>query len=342
MFTFSDDVATMPSKNVKSNSRVGVSKGVYKKSTKSAKEKALAKARARPVPLSTKAYVARKLDAKIPDRTFIKRYTYTSNSGITDADIVPTFGVFATHYGLNIAQCVVHSAGQDHGNSMTYDQAVPRGLRLKSLQVTGQLRLPTDWGLKGTGYSYLTAYIFVFILRPKVRQISSVVSYDDLFIQPDEVNSLGQSQHIKDQDLGGTPTYWAGTHSDSMMRFNNRKYKLLGMRKVFLTGGVTNLQISQVDGSDVPGTGSTHGFSMPQHMKKNFSINIKCPKYIRWDQNVVHNSGVENHNHTPDFNPHIAIGYIREGGTDSLDTMLSCDYFVKCRVEPPAMFSSGP
>lgn len=334
----------MPGKNVRTTSRVGVgsSKKTYKRASKSAKEKALAKARARPVPISTKAYVARKLDAKIPDRTFTKRYTYNSNSGITDADIVPTFGVFATHYGTNIAQCVVHTAGQDHGNSMTYDQAFPKGLRLKSIQVTGQLRLPQDWFLKGTGYSYLTAYIFVFILRPKVRQVTSVIAYDDLFVHADELNSLGQAAHNKDQSLGGTATYWAGTHSDSMLKFNTRKYKLLGMRKIFLTGGTSAIQVSQVDGTDVPLSGNSHGASMPQHMKKNFNINIKCPKYIHWDQSLVHNRGVENHNETPDFNPHVAIGYIREGGVDVADTMLSCDYYIKTRVEPPASFSNGP
>lgn len=334
----------MPSKNVRTTSRVGVSsKKTYGKARKSAKEKALAKARARPVPISTKAYVARKLDAKIPDRTFTKRYTYNSNSGITDADIVPVFGQFAhlggSNNGTNIAQCVVHTSGNDHANAMTYDQAVPKGLRLKSIQITGQLRLPQDWFLKGTGYSYLTAYIFVFILRPKVRQITSVVAYDDLFVQADELNSLGQASHNKDQSLGGTPTYWIGAQQDSMLKFNNRKYKLLGMRKVFMTGGTANLQISQVDGTDVPLSGQSHGASMPQHMKKNFSIPIKCPKYLHWDQSLVHNRGVENHNETPDFNPHIAIGYIREGGTDTTDTMLQCDYFVKTRVEPPASLS---
>ena len=51
--------------------------------------------------------------------------------------------------------------------------------------------------------------------------------------------------------------------------------------------------------------------------------------------NQYHNIDVED-NTAPDFQPMVAIGYQREGGVDTIDTMLHARYTVDVRVEPPA------
>lgn len=69
-------------------------------------------------------------------------------------------------------------------------------------------------------------------------------------------------------------------------------------------------------------------------MRKEFNIKVPCPKFLKWDMNEFHDASVDD-NKVPEFMPYMAIGYTREGGTDTVDTMLHTRYTTTVRVEPP-------
>lgn len=303
---------------------------------------------ARKVPATVKKYVRNVLDKRIPDKTFIMHHSIFHNSGVSDADIRPLIGgtgghVHVQNVGINIGQCVLASAG--HPTNAHFDSFWPRrGIRLKSLQIKGSLTLPTDWFQKGTGYNYIKAHIWVFELRKMAKQFGGTadISSDDLFLRRDELNGQGEVQAFKDQWEGASPTGFTGAQIDDNLVWNSRKYRLLAHRRLDLTGGISSLQVSQADGTDIPGSGQSHGCTRPFDMKKNFSINVKHPGYIKiapHDMALQGNLGPDATNMACEYYPCMAIGYIRDGGVDVLDTMVHADYYVRARVEPPAQLS---
>jgi len=311
---------------------------VFKSASKSKRATKVATARLRvpKVAPSVKKYVNSQLDRKIPDKTFTMIHNYYTNSGITNADLYPTLGYNNSKYGINVPQCLCRLAEDDGSLAVTLDQHFSKGVRLKSIRVSGELSLPSDWFLKGTGYSYLVAHVYIFCRKPS-RHFQMGLSASDMFVKKNEVDATtGALADGKDNNIQGTADNFSGAWEDSTNRWNSQRYKLLAHKKIMLTGGTSNITNEEVLGNSLPlgwGTGS-HGASMPQHMRKKFSCNLKCPKYLRWDMNQFHNIDVDQ-NTAPDFQPMIAIGYQREGGVDSTDTMLHARYTVDVRVEPP-------
>lgn len=323
---------------------VSTSRSVYKRTASAKRHAKSMAARSKHTPkvsVATKQYVAKKLDARIPDVSFTQRRDYFTNSGITNADLYPLLGYSGTsqHFGINIPHNLVRPSEDDGTLNSTLDQHFTRGVRLKSLRIKGELSLPSDWFLKGTGYSYLRAHIWVFE-RKRMKGHQSSLSASDLFVKKNEVGSNGSSGLASNNAIQGQTTAWDGSWADSLLRWNSDRYKLLTHRELFMTGGTTAITDEDFFGTTLPagfGTGS-HGASMPQHMRKKFSINVPCPKYLKWDMNQYFNNDVDD-NTAPEFQPFIAIGYQREGGIDVIDAMLEARYTVDCRVEPPASLS---
>ena len=312
---------------------------VSKTASKAGRSRKIAAARRRKsVPAATKDYVERKLDRRIPDKTFRMRRDYFTNSGLTNGDLYPLLGLDANvsgHNGINIPQCIT-ALGEELNSVQDYklDQHFRKGIRLKHLSVKGVLSLPIDWFLKGTGYSYLIAHIWIFCLK-KTTGRQDRVSSSDLFVNDNEVNN-GRLDRTVDNALGGASTGFTGSWSDQHLRWNSQRYKLLASRKVLLSGGTSNITQDDFFGTTLPagfGTGS-HGASNPRGMRKEFNIRVPCPKFLKWDMNEHHDSSVDD-NRAAEFMPYMAIGYSREGGADTVDTMLHARYTTTVRVEPP-------
>ena len=324
---------------------VSTSRKVYKSaaSTKRHAKSMAARRRVTPkVSVATKRYVAKKLDARIPDVNLTMRHDYFTNSGVTNADLYPLLGYNGTsgQNGINVAQCLVRPNEDDGSLNSTLDQHFSRGVRLKSIRVKGELSLPADWFLKGTGYSYLRAHIWIFERKP-TKGYQTALNASDLFVKKNEVDSDGKMSLSGNNQIQGQADSFVGHWSDSLLRWNSDKYKLLAHRELFMTGGTTAITDEDFFGTTLPagfGTGS-HGASMPQHMRKKFSINVKCPKYLKWDMNAHYQEDVDA-NTAPEFQPFIAIGYQREGDIDVIDSMLEARYTVDVRVEPPASLAN--
>ena len=223
------------------------------------------------------------MDARVPDQTFTQRRDYFTNSGVTNADLYPLLGYSGTsqQYGINIPHNLVRYTEDDGNTAATLDSYFSRGVRLKSLRIKGELSLPPDWFLKGTGYSYLRAHIWVFE-RKRMKGHQSSLNSSDLFVKKNEVASNGSTSLAANNTIQGQPDSWVGSWADSLLRWNSEKYKLLAHRELFMTGGTTAITDEDFFGTTLPagfGTGS-HGASMPQHMRKKFSINVPCPKYL--------------------------------------------------------------
>lgn len=95
----------------------------------------------------------------------------------------------SSHQGINVPQCIT-ALGEELNSVQDYklDQHFRKGCRLKHLSVKGVLSLPTDWFLKGTGYSYLIAHIWIFCLKKSTGRQDRVTA-DDLFVNDNEVNN---------------------------------------------------------------------------------------------------------------------------------------------------------
>lgn len=297
---------------------------------------------------TVKKYVRNVLDRRIPDKTFIHHRSVNHNSGVSDADIYPLIGGTGGHsnvqnVGINIGQCMLASSG--HPVDTHFDTFWPRrGIRLKSLDIKGSLNLPSDWFEKGTGYSYIKAHIWVFELRKMAKRYGADgdISSSDLFLKRDELNGNGEVQIYKNQWSGASPHAWVGDADSENLIWNSKKYRLLAHRRLDLTGGISTLQVSQVDGTDVALSGQSHGATRPFDMKKNFSIKVPHPSYLKippFDQQTQENLAPNVVNMSCEFYPCIAIGYFRDGGVDIMDTMVHADYYVRARVEPPAQLS---
>ena len=332
----------------KANTGARLKSANYKRATgasKAARAAKAAKARKAPskkVAPSVKRYVEKKLDARVPDKTFTQRRDYFTNSGVTNADLYPLLGYSGTsqHYGINIPHNLVRPTEDDGSTNATLDMNFSRGVRLKSLRIKGELALPSDWFLKGTGYSYLRAHIWVFE-RKRTKGHQTALQSSDMFIKKNEVGSNGSTSLDGNNTIQGQPDNWVGAWADSLLRWNSSKYKLLAHREMLMFGGTSSITDEDFFGTTLPagfGTGS-HGASMPQYMRRKFSINVPCPKYLKWDMNQYYNNDVDD-NTAPEFQPFIAIGYQREGGVDVLDSMLEANYTVDCRVEPPTSLST--
>lgn len=242
----------------------------------------------------------------------------------------------SSHQGINVPQCIT-ALGEELNSVQDYklDQHFRKGCRLKHLSVKGVLSLPTDWFLKGTGYSYLIAHIWIFCLKKSTGRQDRVTA-DDLFVNDNEVNNTyGRLDRTVDNALGGSTTGFTGGWADQHLRWNSQRYKLLASRKVLLSGGTSNITHEDFFGTHYP-LGLEQAPTeppTPAACARNLISRSLALSSLR-DMNEFHDASVDD-NKVPEFMPYMAIGYTREGGTDTVDTMLHTRYTTTVRVEPP-------